>query len=165
MDRRLVEFKLTSKGLFELNERIEMQVECHSLLFSKNKSKSQNKRMDYNSYFDNYLCLISYEITTIKLCEEILYILNKDSGISFVIYLYLHKDINGLVKINFSELSKRFKVSRVHMLRLVKCAEEKNHLERENAGFYSLRPHFIKELHGYLSLVFLNYFHCLGYGY
>ena len=162
-DRRFIELKLTDKGLSDLQGKMEVQIKCYQAIFSVTDTKLSPKIVDYRLYFERNIQLISHGIIPLTLCPELLYLSKKDSGFTFILYLYLHKDSDAFIKINISELSKRFKVSRVHLCRLVRCAEEKKHLVRVGADVYVLSSVLIKELHSYLSLMLLNDIYCLGY--
>lgn len=96
-------------------------------------------------------------ITFQKIFPEVGVFIDKDGGRMIMLYLYLRAIDNlsergAVIEYSASALAKEFFVSRIHVARIIKSAEECGYLKERKTGLLDIYPSFIELVENYAGL-------------
>lgn len=168
-DRRKVLIEPTQKGLDELKRYM-----AGAFLPVKHLFPDNNINVDLldndtlrNNFFRRAAEYLFRGVTFKKIFPEVGLFIEKDGGRMIMLYLYLqarqHLGSRGaIIEYSASVLAKEFFVSRIHVHRIIKSAEEAGYLRDRGDGSLDVRPCFIELVENYAALYFAYVTHYLN---
>lgn len=168
-DRRKTKIAPTEKGLDELKRYMSGAFTPVSILypaFNINVNLLDNDILRYN-FFRRAAEYLFRGLTFRKVLPEVGLFIDKDGGRMIMLYLYLqaikNKTAHGaIIAYSASTLAKEFFVSRIHVNRIIKSAQEAGYLKDRGDGRMSIYPAFIELVENYAGLYFAYVTHYIN---
>lgn len=168
-DRRKVLIQPTQKGLDELKRYMSGAFLPVNILFpayNTNVDMLDNDTLRHN-FFRRAAEYLFRGVTFKKILPEVGLFIEKDGGRMIMLYLYLQatKNMNGrgaVIDYSASILAKEFCVSRIHVNRLIKAAQNAGYLKERENGSIEIYPSFIQLVENYAGLYFAYITHYLN---
>jgi len=168
-DRRKVLIQPTQKGLDELKRYMSGAFLPVNILFpayNTNVDMLDNDTLRHN-FFRRAAEYLFRGVTFKKILPEVGLFIEKDGGRMIMLYLYLQatKNMNGrgaVIDYSASILAKEFCVSRIHVNRLIKAAQNAGYLKERENGSIEIYPSFIQLVENYTGLYFAYITHYLN---
>jgi len=168
-DRRKVLIQPTQKGLDELKRYMSGAFLPVNILFpayNTNVDMLDNDTLRHN-FFRRAAEYLFRGVTFKKILPEVGLFIEKDGGRMIMLYLYLQatKNMHGrgaVIDYSASILAKEFCVSRIHVNRLIKAAQNAGYLKERENGLIEIYPSFIQLVENYAGLYFAYITHYLN---
>ncbi|MCI1899567.1 MAG: MarR family transcriptional regulator [Enterobacter sp.] len=168
-DRRKMLIEPTQKGLDELKRYMAGALEPISTLYPDyniNINLLDNNALRH-SFFHRAAEYLFRGVTFKKILPEVGLFIDKDGGRMIMLYLYLQATKNrnphgAVIEYSASVLAKEFYVSRIHVNRMMKLAQEAGYLKDRENGFMTIYPSFIELVENYAGLYFAYITHYLN---
>lgn len=168
-DRRKVLIQPTQKGLDELKRYMSGAFLPVNILFpayNTNVDMLDNDILRHN-FFRRAAEYLFRGVTFKKILPEVGLFIEKDGGRMIMLYLYLQatKNMHGrgaVIDYSASILAKEFCVSRIHVNRLIKAAQNAGYLKERENGLIEIYPSFIQLVENYAGLYFAYITHYLN---
>ena len=159
----------TQKGLDELKRYMAGALEPISTLYPDyniNINLLDNNALRH-SFFHRAAEYLFRGVTFKKILPEVGLFIDKDGGRMIMLYLYLQATKNrnphgAVIEYSASVLAKEFYVSRIHVNRMMKLAQEAGYLKDRENGFMTIYPSFIELVENYAGLYFAYITHYLN---
>ena len=159
----------TEKGLNELKRYMSGAFLPVSILFPKfniNVNLLDNDILR-NNFFRRAAEYLFRGLTFRKVLPEVGLFIDKDGGRMIMLYLYLqaikNKTSHGaVIPYSANLLAKEFFVSRIHVNRIIKSAQEAGYLKDQGDGQMSIYPAFIELVENYAGLYFAYVTHYIN---
>lgn len=168
-DRRKVLIEPTQKGIDELKRYMNGAFAPLTLLFpgynvSVDLLDDETQRHNFFRRAAEYLFR---GLTFRKTLPEVGLFIEKDGGRMIMLYLYLQatnkmNSRGAIIKYSPSVLAKEFFVSRIHVTRLIKAAQETGYLREHTDGTLEIYPCFIQLVENYAGIYFSYTMHYLN---
>lgn len=168
-DRRKILITPTQKGIDELKRYMSGAFSPLNLLYpeyniSVDSLDDEAPRYDFFKRASQYLFR---GVTFKKILPEVGIFIEKDGGRMIMLYLYLQaieKLTSRGAVINYSSnvLAKEFFVSRIHVSRIIKVAQDTGYLRERADGLIEIYPSFIQLVENYAGLYFAYVMHYLN---
>lgn len=168
-DRRKVLIEPTQKGLDELKKYM-----SGALLPIKILYPSYNIKLDLlddanlrYGFFRRAAEYLFRGVTFKKIFPEVGLFIEKDGGRMIMLYLYLQAVRNrsargAVIEYSASTLAKEFFVSRIHVSRIIRAAEEVGYLKERKDGLLDIYPSFMLLVENYVGLYLAYVTHYLN---
>jgi len=168
-DRRKTIIEPTKKGLDELKNYMSGAFLPVSTLYpdyNVNINLLDNDTLRH-SFFRRAAEYLFRGVTFKKILPEVGLFIEKDGGRMIMLYLYLqamkNKNAHGAtIDYSASVLAKEFFVSRIHVNRIMKSAQEAGYLKEREDGRISIYPNFLQLVENYAGLYFAYVTHYLN---
>ncbi|CZX67829.1 Uncharacterised protein [Enterobacter hormaechei] len=168
-DRRKTKIAPTEKGLDELKRYMSGAFTPVSILyptFNINVNLLDNDTLRHN-FFRRAAEYLFRGLTFSKVLPEVGLFIDKDGGRMIMLYLYLQAIKNktaygAIIAYSASTLAKEFFVSRIHVNRIIKSAQEAGYLKDRGDGRMSIYPAFIELVENYAGLYFAYVTHYIN---
>lgn len=168
-DRRKTIIEPTQKGLDELKNYMSGAFLPVSTLypdFNININLLDNDTLRH-SFFRRAAEYLFRGVTFKKILPEVGLFIEKDGGRMIMLYLYLqaikNKNAHGAtIDYSASVLAKEFFVSRIHVNRIIKSAQEAGYLKEREDGRIYIYPNFLQLVENYAALYFAYVTHYLN---
>ncbi|MDU3301879.1 MAG: MarR family transcriptional regulator, partial [Enterobacter ludwigii] len=120
-----------------------------------------------NNFFRRAAEYLFRGLTFRKVLPEVGLFIDKDGGRMIMLYLYLqaikNKTAHGaVIPYSANLLAKEFFVSRIHVNRIIKSAQEAGYLKDQGDGQMSIYPAFIELVENYAGLYFAYVTHYIN---
>ena len=158
-DRRKVLIAPTQKGLDELKQYMAGAFEPISILYpayniSLDLLDNDNRR---HGFFRRAAEYLFRGVTFSKIFPEIGLFIEKDGGRMIALHLYLQAveqrgSRGAVIEYSASALAKTFFVSRIHVSRLIRAAEDAGYLKVRKDGLLDIYPSFMRLVENYVGL-------------
>ncbi|MBW4210766.1 MarR family transcriptional regulator [Enterobacter asburiae] len=168
-DRRKTRIAPTEKGLNELKRYMSGAFLPVSILypaFNINVNLLDNDILR-NNFFRRAAEYLFRGLTFRKVLPEVGLFIDKDGGRMIMLYIYLqamkNKSAHGaVIDYSASTLAKEFFVSRIHVNRIIKSAQEAGYVKDRGDGRMSIYPAFIELVENYAGLYFAYVTHYIN---
>jgi DNA-binding MarR family transcriptional regulator len=168
-DRRKTLIEPTQKGLDELKRYMSGAFLPVSILYPDYNINIDllDNSTQRHSFFRRAAEYLFCGVTFKKILPEVGLFIEKDGGRMIMLYLYLqamkNKNAHGaLIEYSASVLAKEFFVSRIHVNRIIKSAQEAGYLKEREDGLITIYPRFIDLVENYTALYFAYVTHYLN---
>jgi DNA-binding MarR family transcriptional regulator len=168
-DRRKTMIEPTAKGLDELKRYMSGAFLPVSILYPDyniniNLLDDTGQR---HSFFHRAAEYLFRGVTFKKILPEVGLFIDKDGGRMIMLYLYLqaikNKNAHGaIIEYSASVLAREFFVSRIHVNRIMKSAQEAGYFKERENGFITIHASFIELVENYAGLYFAYVTHYLN---
>lgn len=168
-DRRKMMIEPTQKGLDELKRYMSGAFLPVSTLYPDyniNINLLDNVPLRH-SFFHRAAEYLFRGVTFKKTLPEVGLFIDKDGGRMIMLYLYLQATKNrnphgAVIEYSASVLAKEFFVSRIHVNRIIKAAQEAGYLKEREDGLIIIYPSFMQLVENYAGLYFAYITHYLN---
>ncbi len=168
-DRRKVLIEPTPKGLDELKRYMAGAFIPVNVLFpeySINLNLFDDKALRHN-FFRRAAEYLFRGLTFKKILPEVGLFIEKDGGRMIMLHLYLQaidkmNSRGATISYSASSLAKEFFVSRIHVSRMIKEAQQAGYLHDREDGFIDIYPGFIQLVENYAGVYFSYVLHYLN---
>lgn len=168
-DRRKVLIMPTQKGIDELKKYMAGAFLPVNLLYPEynitiDVLDDEASRYDFFRRAAQYLFR---GVTFKKILPEVGIFIEKDGGRMIMLYLYLQAieqqtSRGAIIHYSSNVLAKEFFVSRIHVSRMMKAAQETGYLRERADGLIEIYPSFIQLVENYAALYFAYVMHYLN---
>lgn len=168
-DRRKILIMPTQKGIDELKRYIYGAFSPLNLLYPEHNISvdlldDETLRHDFFKRASQYLF---GGVIFKRILPEIGVFIDKDGGRMIMLYLYLQAIENqtsqgAVINYSSNKLAKEFFVSRVHVGRIIKTAQDSGYLRERPDGLIEIYPSFIQLVENYAGLYFAYVMHYLN---
>jgi len=168
-DRRKTNIAPTQKGLEELKRYMSGAFVPVSILYPAFNIDVNllDHDVSRNNFFRRAAEYLFRGLTFRKILPEVGLFIDKDGGRMIMLYLYLqavkNKTAHGAtIEYSPATLAKEFFVSRIHVTRIIKAAQEMGYLKDRGDGRMAIYPAFIELVENYAALYFAYVTHYIN---